>query len=70
MADNRMMSNAEERRWYGEIAPWTEEQLAQYCRDMGFPKADTSDAAVLPKMVSPPLANAQRPQQQDDSGRS
>ena len=30
------MGRAAEHRWYGDVAPWSEEQLEQYCRDMGF----------------------------------
>jgi hypothetical protein len=30
------MGRAVEHRWYGDVAPWSEEQLEQYCRDMGF----------------------------------
>jgi len=64
-----MMSKVEERRLHSET--WTEEeQLKQYCRDIGFPKTDTSNASKLPKVESPPMVNAQRPQRQDDSGRS
>ena len=29
-------AGAVEHRWYGDVAPWSEEQLEQYCRDMGF----------------------------------
>ena len=27
------MGRAVEHRWYGDVAPWSEEQLEQYCRD-------------------------------------
>jgi hypothetical protein len=30
------MGRAVEHRWYGDVAPSSEEQLEQYCRDMGF----------------------------------
>lgn len=37
------MGTAKERRWYGEVVPWSEEQLEQYCRDMGFPQQMTKE---------------------------
>ena len=33
------MGRAVEHRWYGDVAPWSEEQLEQYCRDVGFSAA-------------------------------
>ena len=37
------MGTAKERRWYGEVVPWSEEQLKQYCRDMGFPQQTSKE---------------------------
>jgi hypothetical protein len=32
-----------EHPWYGEVVPWSEEQLEQYCRDMGFPQQTSKE---------------------------
>jgi hypothetical protein len=46
------MSRAEEHHWYGEIAPWTKEQLDDYHRHHGFrlmQRTDIIDDGVPPR---------------------
>jgi hypothetical protein len=47
-----IMSRAEEHHWYGEIAPWTKEQLDDYHRHHGFrlmQRTDITDGGVPPR---------------------
>jgi hypothetical protein len=47
-----IMSRAEEHHWYGEIAPWTKEQLDDYHRHRGFglmQRTDITDGGVPPR---------------------
>ena len=50
------MGSAKERRWYGDVTPWSDEQLEQYCRDMGFPPK--SSEADFPENNSKPHGRA------------
>ena len=42
------MGRAVEHRWYADVAPWFEEQLEQYCRDMGFPPLQPKEKVPTP----------------------
>ena len=37
------MSRAEEHRWYGDVIPWTAEQLENYFRDMGLSQENLAE---------------------------
>ena len=42
------MGEVKERRWFGDLSPWTKEALEQYCRDIGFPPLSPEAERPLP----------------------
>jgi hypothetical protein len=50
--EHQIVSRAEEHHWYGEIAPWTKEQLDDYYHRHGFrliKRTDIVDGGVPPR---------------------
>jgi hypothetical protein len=42
------MGEVKERRSYGDVIPWSDEVLEQYCRDIGFPPQSLEAEQPLP----------------------
>jgi hypothetical protein len=42
------MGEVKERRSYGDVTPWSDEVLEQYCRDIGFPPQSSEAERPLP----------------------